>query len=716
MQACLKSATSCCPSFSAIISDDICYAVAWAVSTAAITAFSFYAPVTFFLGSTILSTLNVFYLTRAISNGIHSQKDKIKNWMIVSCFVMSAVLGGALLRLSPLVQISFTLVKTFKKVDFLLFNLFILNGVIGYAAPALKALYTRGLELLKTARWDQMERYLKHNKERRPRIDSIPETLSFFATVVSPQDRALIFNRFGPLAFIFLSEEQKKKKLTETISDFEQNLAYVTLDTIQIASKAVDNLLEISNFLPPDEKIPIFSQLLSSVHRHPTLQNRVVHFLCQFHKSFTSVDYTPLYPNLSILPPNCFGIITNQTPNLAFILDGFKKEKIETISKEYATIFHNFTTMEESFKIRLEAQRIEKNQTELEAISKAISEVRNIMGNLSRDCEAFLPDQKENITFLRETQIKLNALVVSLESIKGENDAIDRTDDTWYYFVVNNHFFFLEDFINGLYDYFFSKFNLPTMDKLKDTERAQNNARLVEILENLQIGTIGEFITHVLNGNDQLLKGQTTAKRDENSKEIRRLFDAYVASRAVVGSRTSLYSFLAGGIKTHGSKWTNLASKIAYRAIMILSSMAVMVVYQKWASAGFTISFICNTISPLRELIAECFAANAFSHSGDWLGLSVLAYNFASERPFLSLFSRQSPPEMRSFEQANLFGRARILSLESLYGWLLFVFNPRNMEGLGGFVQGLALGTELHRFTSYYATKAWRHITGRITY
>lgn len=682
---------------SSVITKDRCYTVAWGVAAIAFTAFSFYAPVTFFVGSLVLSTLNAVYFSKKANEG-NASSQTLKTWMIVSCFVMSAVLGAGLLRCFPLLKSAYNSIRCLKMENFFL-DLFLINGVVGCMGPLMQATYQRGLELLNTAQWVQMDSYLSDSATPvRDRVNGVFSRLSFFRTVITPTSvspRSWIGS--SSVAFFFLSTSQKKELLKEKISDFRIVSPHIAeLDRTIKMNNILVHLMMLSQELLEDEHQSYLIQLLNIAHGNASLETPIVPFI----NSLTKVG-EKLYLPLSAmsaegrqdLSPSIWGEVVK-----------FHSRKTEEVQEEYRALLYDFEAQHTGLNARIESQRKEKNERELESISSDLSGLREQATKLMSLITSLGNDQKEiseQISILRTWLIKLDAVATKLIDVKGRQEEIDLTDTPWNYFLMNAPAFSTASrSFTGFFDYFKQIFGTEDADVIDKN------------LSDLEIGTMGDFITRVLNGRDTLLKGSNAKEREENITEIRRLLDTYIASRRTPDSRNSIYEGLAGRIKKDGSKWVDLASRVAYRAIMILTSIAPMIVYPWHALTAFSISLVCNSIPCLRERIAYCADSILGVHGRGSVGvvqLAIYGYRFAETRPFLSLFSRQNPPRaMQTYERAGLFGRMRILSLESLYGFMLLAVNPEGIEefGTGGLVQGLALGTEMHG----YASRAWRRI------
>lgn len=735
MQVCAQSiitrlsCRSLVDSVSTTVTKERCYAAAWVVSTVALTALTFYAPVTFFLGGIALSALNAVYFSRTVNEGNASSKT-LRTWMIVACFVMSAALGAGTLRCLPFLKTAFNAIKSFQ-LESLFGSLFVINGVVGCVGPMIQTVYNRGLELLKSAKWEQMDTYLTQT-ELKEQVRGIINRVIFFVDVLAPNLSSTWGANPSTSALMFTSKENRLELLKEQISQFRQVMPYIELmRKSQTFNRILATLKTLSNELSHEEYQDILIQLINIAHGIEVLEIAIV-----IHLNQLPPDKLPPEKNWEKLYLPLAGISRNAQGNLNYVISSgvsdYFKSKSEEVTKDCESYLKNFEAAFKSLSERIEVQRKEKNEEALDKISTDLSKLRadatkliSLMPTFDRSpyqissdaLPGFFQDYVRNLKTTSDIPVKafyskievikiylilLDPLVTNLIDVKGKQEDIDPTDATWNYFLMNAPAFSNQATgFSGFYDYF------------KVVFKTENNDVIDKNLEDLHIGTMSDFIVNVLGSKEVLLKGATSAERERNILEIRQRLDAYITSRSTPDSRDSIYLSLAGRIRKDGSKWVDLASRVAYRAIMILTSLGPIIVYPWHAITAFSISLVCNSIPCLRRRIAECadsiLEMRTSNGSAAVLQLAIRGYRIAANRPFLGLFSRQNPPrEMQTFERAGLFGRMRILSMESLYGFLLLVVNPEGVEefGTGGIVQGLAFGTEIHN----HAARAFRRI------
>ncbi len=304
----------------------------------------------------------------------------------------------------------------------------------------------------------------------------------------------------------------------------------------------------------------------------------------------------------------------------------------------------------ESWNQRLDEQKVQE-------VSGEIHELRNEISLHCKETEIFLP--RLILTELRQFQKRLLTGFVAyklqrLNSQTLSRQKIDRMGPTSDFIIVQ----FSQD---KKYQHFLDLFNVADPNTFD------------QALDKLGIGTLGDFIGKVLNNDESLLYKEAA---------VLRLLKEFLSSR----TRNRLYTLLTGTTTHPVSKVAPLVDRATYITIMIISTAAPLQKYPYQTAVGTIGGFVYYS----RPAIQRRFSAAA-----PYIRSYQSYLDIAMRRPFLRLFFGRSF-EVSSYQNADTWGKMRILALECFHAFLISNLDVRGIP-IGGLIQGAALGREIYQ-------------------
>ena len=237
---------------------------------------------------------------------------------------------------------------------------------------------------------------------------------------------------------------------------------------------------------------------------------------------------------------------------------------------------------------------------------------------------------------------------------------------------------------------------------------------LENALKPLGIETVGKFIDVIFSGNKEDLS---------SSKLVLEKLDAYLKAQEESKNsfRARMYTALSGSIlraniNLNYSQMITIVSKVTYRAVMILSTMAPIISQPSVFAVTFAGTVVWNlTYSVAGHLIPAKVQSfwNEISQADQLKGIKAVI-RLASRRPFLNLFSRldhiDHAYEMYTYLGADFLAKMRILSAELFYGTIVSYFSIGqypNTVRIAGLLTGIAVGNE----ATDLIQKAWKKLS-----
>lgn len=560
--------------------------------------------------------------------------------MITACLVTASALVSTAFLAVPLASGAISALRVLN-LHTALFKCALLTGLLGCLLPLAQSQYNRAMELLQQGDWNQMQAHMNQNPEVKGTIRGFFNKLSFYVVLCSPKtiDLLPISPSTESLFVNFLPNVVKESRIKEHLQDLQDDRHYLEAEEIQQIWSLINHYL---NALPEEAQMKLLPAIL---HAAGDDRNEII----------------------QTFPASLRQKIETHSADIRQKNDTFMFD----CNAKYASLLSQINEIHDP-----------KNQAALvKAISQDLAKLRNDVLHHCTEATLYCPDLSL-ASFKRLQSLLLEGHVASTVErfnaleVQDVEENIDLDDATWNYFLIH--------FGQDSYTQLQGIFGADSLDALDAALDAQN------------IGTIGDFITKVLNGDQSVLKHKEAL--------FERLND-YLETKKDV--RSWIYTHLAGSALTSGTRVASVAGKVAYRATMILSTVAPIIAYPQIFAVGATSSFLCHVIPPVRRGISN-FLQN--TELGRYIHEKVeFIYSLATRRPFLSLFAGPPPQEIRSYDSSDTYGKLRILSWELTSGWFLLIAKLTydiNERGAGGFIQGVAIGREAAELT----TRAWNCI------
>jgi hypothetical protein len=605
-----------------VVTKDHVFAATYAVTTVALTALSYYAPISFFLAGGPLALVHIVIFNTAIQK---SDASFLKGWMITACIVASAYMTVQISYFIPFLSWGVQATTTLR-LSTALFDFAFFTGSIGFGGVLAKQFYQRGLELFKTEKWTAMEDHLTHHKHK---VSSIWDKCEFAIGLFDPETIARIASSKMKAIFLRFTPEEKKEHVLAQLFQHYQSIAGIV----------------------PEEARELYPDMLSIVKSLP-VQRQVA-----------------LIPQLRQINPRALNDLALETREAY-------QAKVQGIQDRHPGLYAESSLARDALYARIDAirnPREEKNA--VEAISRDLGTLRQTVLTHISDVKHYAPDlQLRELNQLHQQLMageKVQQLQRLLSQANADESDFDETDQTWNYFLMNDtsgHDNAGMAFIQG----WFPKFNVSDVNGLD------------EKLTEMSIGTIGEFVTNVLGGDRELLK---------NPDEVLRRLDDFISTKN--DTRGKMYAYFAGQAVTQGSVAMQLFGKAAYKSAMILTAVAPIIIYPKLTAMGMLIGLAYHSVPAVTRKINDLL-------ENEFLEAVVTKYRFiytlATRRPFISLLSTNATGEMVTFQNGDILGKMRILSIEFFLGVILLnaSFDQRGqLRGVGGIATGLAMGREV---------------------
>lgn len=620
---------------------EIAFAASYGVTTVALTALSYYAPITFFVASAPLALTHIFIFNRAVHTSDHTT---VKAWMVTACLVGSAFITVQITYFIPFLSSSAIALKALD-LSWTMIYLTLFTGSIGFGGAAVHKLYQKGLELAKTPVWEPMKAHME-NREARESVTSFPDKVNFSLGVIDP---ALLWGppaktaKIKNILFNFIPEEQKEAQFHQLVADYKT----------------------VADAAPSDARA-LWPQILH-------------HF-----NNLSTNKQIALLPQL---------IAINQRPMLSLETQQIFQQHVNQVKEKHGKFFLGCLQRRDALNKRIDSAPLSK--ADLEEISNDFNQFKLDIISHCSEVRLFCPElntPKFN-TFQTEIQTELMSgehfmKLQRLNSQSTNEDDIDLEDQTWNFFLMEytklyrtEGKIFIEDLCHNL---------------------AVTEQELDGKLEELGIGTIGEFLEKVLGGDKKLLV---------NRNEVLTRLDDYITTKN--DARGRIYTLMASK-PVDNSYLLNMAGNAAYKSAMIITAIAPIIIYPGLTALGILISLTYHIPSvaqlansagsiPRRDNILEC--NNAFEYYA-------YVFNVATRRPFFSLLTNSPTGEMTTYASSNTLGKMRILATEFFFG--LVILHARfdkegRVDGLGGVVQGVAIGREASKLIS----RIWRRFSTR---
>jgi hypothetical protein len=617
------------------ITKDHVYKASWAITTVAMTALSYYAPITFFFIGMPLSLAHVIMFNAAVSQGHPDDHSIIKHWMTIACLVSSAFIT---------VQISYFFyclpwgVQALKVLDMseALFNLTLFTGSIGFGSSAVKTLFNRGLELAQTETWEPMKAHMA-TRQSQKQVSGFFDKWEFAIGLIDPEN--LSFSaKMRNVLFKFIPQASQEQKFKQLLADYH---SVANVDPAA-AAEYWPQILEYFNTMPINKQLAELNQMIAI--RGIRVMNEL------------KADTVQAYGR-----------------------------RVIKVGQQNETIASECRTQADEIYTRIDAIKDPKLEKEtLDQISIDLSALRTRIEQHALNMKLFCPKARipEELTALQKELMtgEKSMQLFKMNSQAADAEEIDLDDATWNYFLISytkevGRGGGGEQFVGRLC----GKFNvaLPELDGK---------------LDELKIGTIGEFIQTVLGGDKKILA---------NPEEVMLRIDEYLATKN--DARGLIYSTLASKAITHSSFAVQLAGKVAYKAAMIMTAVAPIIVYPKLVAFSAVVSMVYYSV-PFVNQTVDYYIEDIFKRRYGFI------LSLATRRPFISLLTNTSSGEMASYSSSDTLGKMRILATEFFLGFLLLnaTFDDRgNLEGLGAIVTGMAIAREAHGL----AGRTWRRIT-----
>lgn len=615
---------SCISRITDVITKERCYAVAWAISTAAITAFSYYSESAYILGGIALGVANIYFFNKAVREWDPSKHSYIRAWVITACFVTSIVLAIAVSHSLLSFKAGCIALRTLNTGDALLF-FWRGAGLIGFGTPLAKELFCRGQELLQTAKWTAMENYMSQRQEVKNKIDDIFGEFGFLLAIMAPNfmetlGAPLLISEVQAAILPLVPQDKIEKKLREVLQSYSvlPEAGFLAQRKMLVAQAMV----HLSNLLIEQQK-----RLLP--------------------------DILPLRQHyFDLFPESIKGMIAQEQKELA----GKYESSFKECCAEYYALENRLDQIGDP---KVESDKVEAISKEVFALSQKIGQYISAVGSYGVELNMkHFADLQKKLSNTRESPFGTKLAVLNAQR---DNNEIDLADPTWNYF--------LQSWRHGIefHGRLLTAFNVSTNDEL-DTA-----------LDKHQIGTIGEFITKVLAGDQSTLQDQD---------EVINLLNGYLKEPGDLRNR--LYTAISGTVINQGSKIVRVAWKTAYFAVMLLGVISPLVTFPVVFAAGFTACLIYKSSS----LVQKAVAAVICDYVLDQVRIFAL---LVMRRPLFSTFLGAPPQEMQTFASSDFFGKMRLLCFESFCGDMLTSATIHELPGVGSFVQGAAVADEATR-------------------
>ena len=226
---------------------------------------------------------------------------------------------------------------------------------------------------------------------------------------------------------------------------------------------------------------------------------------------------------------------------------------------------------------------------------------------------------------------------------------------------------------------------------------AENFTDLDQKLEERQIGTMGDFITHVLKGDSTLLKNlkpaPTSEKYNENYEISSEVFDKlknYLQNSITL--REKAYSVIASFEPASLSLREKSVSCFAYRAMILIMTLAPVIQNPELSLYGLTLAGLYQ-LKWVHWLVEQSgINPNLVRSYGFY-------FSVAARRPVIPQIRLLETPELKQFLKSDIFGKLTIIGLELMItSTLLRPVSP--IIGLppiriGSLIQGFAIGQEV---------------------
>ena len=571
---------------------------------------------------------------KAVQAADATQHQFLKNWMVTACLVAAAY---------TTVQISYFLyflplgIRSMQALELspALLSFCLLTKSISLGVPLAKSLYQKGLELSKAEKWTAMENHLRHRKNQ---VSLISDRIVFSIGLFHPEIAVeFCLRKMKVVLLHFTSDDFKEASLNEFLRDYDSIAGVVPLNEFLRDYGSIAGVVS-------EDATTLYPQIVAIVKTLP----------CE--------KQLPLIPKLQKMNPNALQDLDEE-------VERNYNEKVRAITETHQTIYATLNReAQELYNIIDNAQNDNNG-----ALSKELKDLVDRISSHISDVKSYTPAMNcEDLTTLLN-QLKTGTQAKKLQTFRSQANAgagdFDPTDLSWNYFVMHDtsgHANEGQTFIQS----WFPLFGVSEVDTL-DKE-----------LTKMEIGTIGEFVNHVLGNDRELLKNH-----DEVLKRLRN----FIARKNDLRGR--IYSYFAGA-QIKGNQAMNGAGKAAYKFAMILTAVAPMIVYPKLTMLGMAMRLAYETDNWIKENVDDV------SQSTNLLNQYQSLWSLATRRPFISLLSSSSSGELTTFQNSDCWGQMRILSFEFLIGWFMLVatFDRRgHLKGLGGVITGIALAREIRK-------------------
>lgn len=758
------------------------YKAIWTITSLALTALSFNAPLALAVGSISIGLANAYLFGKKINELRPDQCQILQKWMIVSCLVFSSVILVLGIHTLPLAGWSYQALRELSVLEFM-FKLFSFSFSFGFFLHAAiilsRFLYEKGNTLLGRKEWSAMQQWM----EKDVKLDqgTILKNITTFFSIVFAEKASILFARITfalrrlPQPLHPALESFRKKCFScipfflnfssgtslNQFSDIWRTLIEKNIDEYQaVASDLTDR--EAQDFLEP------------SLAMFPFLSSK---------------DKIQIFPKIDLLPQGIKDSVKKEIYEESCFIENIEKE-INEVNNEYEEYEKKLkSSFEERFKeIKIWLDKLEEIAVQLEALKnqnqsqEVLKQEKTLRDLLSKDLARLSPSFYElrlfiegylskNLFYLslatccKNLSEPLKRVLSKIEELKqlhlllhvGQSFENMKPDGTQTTLSMNDRLQKLNSKIKlqqsihdeDAADYLLTKWAFSLNNKKTAAEITERifgifniTSTDVDRLDQLDkkyrdngIEKMGDFITHVLDGDESLLDKRKDFL-DEKGKTIPVIDYEPLLTRLghyVNNTRYRVYSALnepSAEKQTsldRSSRMAIIASKIIYFVASMIMTIGSIAISPKPFLAGISISFICNIIPPLQRRTLQLLTFIGITE-----GRVPLAYLAASNRPLLRLLFTQAR-EANSFANSTFFHQIRLLSWEFacscfllfqriefsftgiFWGPLFFPLlfpNRAGREGIpiAGFLQGLAIGKE----ASDLVTRGYHSLYSRI--
>lgn len=679
-----------CHRLTNVITKERCYTVAYLVSTTGIYVLSGYVPISFTLGTITLSLIHVVWFNKAVRDWDSSKHSRVRNWMIVACLVGASVASVIILR-SRILLPAFTKAFNERNAGGLLVITWFFAGLVGCTGAAAETLYHRGKELLQTATWSEMRSYMEKSTDTKKVVNNLRLKLEFIAMLCAPDKIGTDWNpstKIMGAAVKFCSADQQLKLFNRYLQNMRSLPALPDYRKEQESQLAL--AIDVLKDLPEDKQATVLPQMLGVIDRDQLFDK---------------------------LPVALQGIITAKEDEMRKT----HSDSVKDFYKRYGLLYKVFESLKGA-----------PNEEELLKRSQELSELRNDVNTHFDNLKIYYPDfpRKEIEEKVREEEGKPKVENSGLQRFKELLAKVSQ-EDRIHELSVEEFSLFRKELIDGQLlkdiqqalskqnaeldkldvdntpaNYFLDEQRLEGYELFRECFRANTPEALDDALKEHEIFTMKEFIDRVLDGDQTLLRNKDHVTRLNHRTELLKRLNAYLEGRQK-NTRNRIYTFLAGRPEGGGSLLVALSGKIAYRATIVLATVAPLVTYPKLFAAGAIAAVVASiaiavyqsfSIFPKVDDDFRTRVESRFRASSWWR-----LYQMVTRRPVLGLFVGPSSQEVRTYDGANIFGKMRIIAAESLNGLLVLtmVFDREgHTEGIGGAIQGFATALEVGSLTS----------------